>query len=209
MIRKLCAAASAGLVAVLVLAQPAAAHPLGNFTVNTAAALRVSPEGVAIDYAIDLAEIPTLQVKGDLDADGDGTFTDAEQTSYRDRECRRVADALDVNVDGKAIALTAAGTSISIVEGLASLSTARITCLVTGPADLGNASHAITFASTYAAGRVGWTKSPHGATACASKDPTSRSSARASPSPSIRAVRSSHRPMFVAPRCGPSRAGRA
>ena len=156
MIRKLCAALGTGVVVVLVLAQPAAAHPLGNFTVNTAAALRISSEGVNVDYTIDLAEIPTLQARDSVDTDGDGISSESEKAAYLDRECARVAAGLRVAVDGTPIELTGIGRSLAFIEGLASLSTTRITCLVTAAADLRGATHTVTFDSTYAAGRVGW-----------------------------------------------------
>ena len=53
-----------GLVAVGVLAGPAgpaAAHPLGNFTVNAYSGLTVTPGRLRIEYVLDLAEIPTFQ----------------------------------------------------------------------------------------------------------------------------------------------------
>ena len=41
---------------------PAAfAHPLGNFTINHYAWLHVSPDVIAIDYVLDIAEIPAFQ----------------------------------------------------------------------------------------------------------------------------------------------------
>ena len=42
-------------------AAPAAAHPLGNFTVNSYSGLRVGPDRLAVDYVLDMAEIPAYQ----------------------------------------------------------------------------------------------------------------------------------------------------
>src|SRR5437773_12139434 len=39
----------------------ASAHPLGNFTINHYAGIRVAPDGIALDVVIDTAEIPTFQ----------------------------------------------------------------------------------------------------------------------------------------------------
>src|SRR5258707_958903 len=71
---------AAAIVAGVVVATPAlaSAHPLGNFTVNTYAGVRVGPEHVAVDYVVDMAEIPTLQRKPDIDRDGNGTVSGAE-----------------------------------------------------------------------------------------------------------------------------------
>ena len=48
-------------VAALVAPGAAAAHPLGNFTVNRFSALELSGRDVFVHYVLDLAEIPTYQ----------------------------------------------------------------------------------------------------------------------------------------------------
>ncbi|MBY0397788.1 MAG: high frequency lysogenization protein HflD, partial [Thermoleophilia bacterium] len=57
-------AVGAGTIAVMAmgvfLAPAASAHPLGNFTTNTAMAFRLTPDAVAVDYVVDEAEIPTV-----------------------------------------------------------------------------------------------------------------------------------------------------
>ena len=91
-----------GIVAGVVVATPAlaSAHPLGNFTVNTYAGLRVGPERVSVDYVVDMAEIPTLQRKPDVDRNDDGTVSRSEANTYRAAECGRMRDGLHVGVDG-------------------------------------------------------------------------------------------------------------
>lgn len=49
------------LLALLAVPLLAAAHPMGNFSINHYAALRVSANEIDIHYIIDVAEIPTLQ----------------------------------------------------------------------------------------------------------------------------------------------------
>jgi nickel/cobalt exporter len=56
----------------------AAAHPLGNFTINHFAAIRVTPERISLDVVIDRAEVPAFQEQQRLDADGDGVLAPAE-----------------------------------------------------------------------------------------------------------------------------------
>ena len=56
----------------------AQAHPLGNFTINHYSSLEFAEENARITYVLDLAEIPTLQQKESLDADGDGELSDKE-----------------------------------------------------------------------------------------------------------------------------------
>jgi nickel/cobalt transporter (NicO) family protein len=57
------------LVALIVLAisilrppAPAAAHPLGNFTINHLAKIRIERDRVYVHYVLDLAEIPTFAI---------------------------------------------------------------------------------------------------------------------------------------------------
>jgi hypothetical protein len=54
------------------LAPVAAAHPLGNFTVNQYVGLHVTRETVVIDYVLDMAEIPAFQEIATFDANGNG-----------------------------------------------------------------------------------------------------------------------------------------
>jgi nickel/cobalt transporter (NicO) family protein len=70
-------AALAVLAAILMAAGAtrAAAHPLGNFTVNTYSGLRVGSDRLEVDYVLDMAEIPTFQARQAVDTDHDGTVT--------------------------------------------------------------------------------------------------------------------------------------
>ena len=55
------------------------AHPLGNFTINHFAAIRVAPDRISLDVVIDRAEIPAFQEQQRLDLDGDGMLSPAER----------------------------------------------------------------------------------------------------------------------------------
>ena len=57
----------APLLWALVLAAPlpAAAHPMGNFSISHYAAIQVEPDGVRLHYLLDLAEIPAFQTLQD------------------------------------------------------------------------------------------------------------------------------------------------
>src|SRR4051795_10994008 len=57
----------ASLIAVLLLlatAGSAAAHPLGNFSVNHLSTVSISSDRVEVRYVLDQAEIPTVQERG-------------------------------------------------------------------------------------------------------------------------------------------------
>ena len=86
--------ALAAVVAVgLLVALPAAvlAHPLGNFTINHYAEVRVEVDRVLLDVVIDQAEIPTFQARFDFDLDGDASLSDEEIDAGRVTACEGVA----------------------------------------------------------------------------------------------------------------------
>ena len=76
--RRLAWAALLGGGLVLLVPGLALAHPLGNFTVNHYAGIRVEPARIVVDLVIDEAEIPTFQDRLRIDTDGDGVISDVE-----------------------------------------------------------------------------------------------------------------------------------
>ena len=48
------------------------AHPLGNFTINHYAGIRVSRQSIAVDFVLDMAEIPAFQEITSFDTNGNG-----------------------------------------------------------------------------------------------------------------------------------------
>jgi len=78
-----------GLVA-LILPGAAAAHPLGNFTVNRYSGIELAGSRVYVHYVLDLAEIPTFQ-------EGDRVRAA--------RFAERIAGGLDLRIDGRRAAL--------------------------------------------------------------------------------------------------------
>jgi nickel/cobalt transporter (NicO) family protein len=91
-------------------ASVAAAHPLGNFTVNRYAAVHLSGEDVYVHYALDLAEIPTVQEGSKVRAP---TFAAA------------VARRLDVRLDGRSVALRTLDARVEERTGAGGLKTLR------------------------------------------------------------------------------------
>ena len=104
------------IVAVLVVsASPVDAHPLGNFTINHFAGLEVAPDGVRIDYVLDLAEIPTFQERL------------VNEVPAMDR-CRELADGVELSIDGRPVVLSVEGGRIDFLAGQGGLETTRIEC---------------------------------------------------------------------------------
>ena len=159
MVRRLASMAVVALAAVLILvalpARPAAAHPLGNFSVNEAIALDLYPQRVEVGAVIDLAELPTLQERSAVDQDGDGAVSAAESMAYNQRICAELDAALSVRAGGHRLALTDRPAGFEYRPGSAGLQTSRISCAFGAAADLGD-SATIAVSNDYRADRIGW-----------------------------------------------------
>ncbi|MEZ0240841.1 MAG: nickel/cobalt transporter [Chloroflexota bacterium] len=151
---------SAGLLALALAAlvpAVAAAHPLGNFTINHFAGIRVASERISLDVVIDRAEIPAFQERQRLDLDGDGAVGAAEMESERQVACGRLAGELDLVVGGTRRELTTAAAGISFPVGAGGLATMRLVCEYVAVLDVAIArSTAVTFADRSFAERIGW-----------------------------------------------------
>lgn len=126
-------AAAAALAALWTLAgaAPAKAHPLGNFTVNTAAAITIEPEELRIDYALDLAEIPTFQELPRIDVDGDGT-EDSELRAWSAGKAAELVEGLSVRIGDHAVALSAVDARASLAPGQGGLDVLRLDAVFSG-----------------------------------------------------------------------------
>ena len=153
------AALLAAIAATVAAVAPAAvvAHPLGNFTINHFAAVRVSADRIALDVVIDRAEIPAFQEQQRLDLDGDGALSAAELEAERTQACGVLAGSLVLAVDGAARTprLTAAG--LALAPGAGGLPTMRLVCeYVAALAAPITTRTTISFEDRSFAERIGW-----------------------------------------------------
>jgi ABC-type nickel/cobalt efflux system permease component RcnA len=137
-------------------AAPAAAHPLGNFTVNSYSGLRVAPDRLVVDYVLDMAEIPTFQARQAIDGDRDGKLGGAEAAAWRDRECPRLAGGLRATVDGRPLPLGVTGATVAFPAGAGGLRTLRLECTLAASLPAGRGHHDLAYRDGNQAGRVGW-----------------------------------------------------
>ncbi|MEA2619537.1 MAG: nickel/cobalt transporter (NicO) family protein [Chloroflexota bacterium] len=135
----------------------AAAHPLGNFTINHYTGIRIEPDRILLDVVLDQAEIPTFTARLDFDTDGDGEVSDAETDAGRAKACQGQAPSLALAVDGVAQTLTVTEAGLSFPPGVGGLSTMRLVCVyeatLTAPLAAGSV---IDYADTSFADRLGW-----------------------------------------------------
>ena len=155
--RRLLRAVAGAVLVVPFGASVALAHPLGNFTINHYAGIRVEPDRVLLDVVIDEAEIPTFGVTAALDRDADGTLSAAETAGLPVRRCLEVGRELTLSVDGAVarLRLTAAGVTFPL--GNAGLPTMRSACAYDAPIALAPGGHAaVTFRDDLEPARIGW-----------------------------------------------------
>ncbi|MEN3315067.1 MAG: nickel/cobalt transporter (NicO) family protein [Acidimicrobiaceae bacterium] len=169
------------VIAVVVPAGAAVAHPLGNFTVNTSAELSVERDRVSVDFVVDMAEIPTYQARRSLDTDGDGQVSDAEGATWAAKNCADAAGQAQVSLDGKRSRLSVGSSSVAFPPGTAGLATLRLTCGLAAPTAIGRGDHSVAWRSSVYTDRVGWrevTAVGSGTSLVSSDVPTVSASAR-------------------------------
>ena len=111
----------------LLAAQTASAHPLGNFTTNQLVKVSIDEHAARLGVILDLAEIPSLQLRQRHDRDGDGAISGNERTALQAELEREVSAGLQVRADGRPLPLERAGaTGLSFPEGQAGLSLTRL-----------------------------------------------------------------------------------
>ena len=99
----------------LVAAETATAHPLGNFTVNHLSQVRISSDAVTVHYVLDQAEIPTFRERR---RSGEDVLADKRDAVVR---------GLKLTVDGRAVPLEAVAPGrISMPMGQGGLRTTRV-----------------------------------------------------------------------------------
>ncbi len=149
----------AALVALGALGFPAvaAAHPLGNFTINHYAAIRVGPAEIRLDVVVDLAEIPAFQERIRIDANGDGDVGETEADAARETECTSLAPSLDLRSGGVRADLSLVAAGLTFPAGAGGVPTMRTVCEFVARVDQNVASGTIvSFADTSNVERIGW-----------------------------------------------------
>ena len=146
---------SAVVAAVLSAPATAIAHPLGNFTVNRYAGIELAPGEVRIEYVLDMAEIPTVQVRPAIDTDANGTITDPERSDWAARTGLELLANLTLTVDGRAVALDVVSSSMRFRPGQGGLDILRLEATFVGAVA---SSGELAFADANFADRIGWSE---------------------------------------------------
>jgi ABC-type nickel/cobalt efflux system permease component RcnA len=145
------------LLAGLCVASPAAAHPLGNFTVNRAIAVVVLQGAVSVEYVLDLAEIPAFSALQGMDADADGSADAEERAAYASRTCVVAGAGLALGVDDVPVGLLpAARPTLTFPPGAGGLETLRLVCPFRADLTADEADHRLSIVDRGDDGHIGW-----------------------------------------------------
>ena len=107
----------AALAVALIAPAAAAAHPLGNFTINRFSRIEVSGPRLYVFYVLDMAEIPTYQA-GKIDVRAYET---------------RIASGAKLTVAGRPVPLTPIKAALAHPPGAGGLTTTRLEIVLRGP----------------------------------------------------------------------------
>jgi nickel/cobalt transporter (NicO) family protein len=130
-----------------VVAAPASAHPLGNFTINHYSRVQPSGDRIYVLYVLDMAEIPTFRERQTM----------GSPEAYAAATTRRVARQLELTVDGMRRRLTPVERAIAFPPGVGGLDTLRLEAVFgTDQLRRGDRPSSLSFRDVTFAGRIGW-----------------------------------------------------
>ncbi|MGI8883083.1 MAG: nickel/cobalt transporter [Pyrinomonadaceae bacterium] len=139
-----------------IFAAAAMAHPLGNFSVNQYSRLEVEKSVIKIRQVLDLAEIPTFQEQAAIDADKNGTLSEAELNAYAERITPQFLANLRLSVNDQSLEIRAESKEITTPPGAGNLPTLRIEWNLIADLQNKNAVNQVVFENKNYAERLGW-----------------------------------------------------
>ncbi|MCB0166456.1 MAG: sulfite exporter TauE/SafE family protein [Anaerolineae bacterium] len=132
------------------------AHPLGNFTINQYAGLLVQQTTIEIDFVLDMAEIPAYQEIALLDTNHNGRPDAPEVEPYTPAKCEALRPDLQLDLNGRPLALILTQSAIEFAPGAGGLPTLRLSCQFSAPLPDLSAASQVEFRNTVYAERLGW-----------------------------------------------------
>src|SRR5262249_34744199 len=100
------------VLAVLVVGQPACAHPMGNFAICHYTRFQADRNTLRIRYILDIAEIPTVGEKETLDRNHDGTIDATEKAAYLAAKAPELLAGLQLSLNNRPVPLKQTGGTV-------------------------------------------------------------------------------------------------
>jgi len=133
----------------------ATAHPLGNFTINELAQVRISEDKAEIHYVLDEAEIPTFQQVQQFDSDHSGSIEGAERGLLLRSNLEEISSGLRLSADGRPARLgSPEDAALSFPAGQGGLALTRIEVRFEAP--LPEGAREVELVNDAYSGRIGW-----------------------------------------------------
>ncbi|HSF01837.1 MAG TPA: hypothetical protein VLA62_02420, partial [Solirubrobacterales bacterium] len=142
------------VIGLALLAPPASAHPLGNFSISHYSGLRVTEGSVELHYVLDLAEIPTFQ-----EIQATGIVPDPAHPSvaaYAAARAEALKEGLRAEVGGQRLALETQASEVIFPPGAGGLPTLKIGIRYRSALPNGGATATLSYRDTNHGDRAGW-----------------------------------------------------
>lgn len=133
----------------VMLAGPAAAHPLGNFTTNSFSRIEISTDDVTVNYVVDMAEIPTFQLQERIQID-----SDEELKAYAPTYASELLPGLALSVNGEPVELSYVTADAMYRAGQGGLKITRFEFVFRAPLPEDEAS--LSFVDNNFENKIGW-----------------------------------------------------
>ena len=134
---------------------PAAAHPLGNFSISQYTGVQIEPDAIILRYFVDMAEIPTFQEMQSREIPADPA--DPRVARYVRETADSLKTGLVLEVDGRRLALDVRSAEVIFPPGAADLPTMKLAMRLTAalPTARG-AAEDLRYRDENFAARAGW-----------------------------------------------------
>jgi ABC-type nickel/cobalt efflux system permease component RcnA len=135
-------------------ASPAAAHPLGDFSVSRFSGLAIGPDRITVHYVVDMAEVPAFSELERVDADADGAASSGELRAHAARLASDLVAGVSLEADGRPIELSLRHAEARTRPGRGGLRTLRIEATFAG--SLPSERTSLVYRDANYRARVGW-----------------------------------------------------
>ncbi len=144
------------LLAGMIFVPVAAAHPLGNFTINHYAGILAGPDSLRVDYVLDMAEIPAFQEIATFDANHNGAGEAQETAAYHPKQCRAILAQLSLALNNRPLRLNLESSGVEFPPGQGGLATLRLSCTFQAAYSTSNGPARLAFKDNSYPERLGW-----------------------------------------------------